>query len=113
MTKAKLHKRDVYIVLTIKIHQEGDYFLAECEELGVPSFGQSHEEALEAIREAVRLYVNTLEAEGERERVFAEKGIELIPAEQLSGHTVNVRAHTDECVIPKAFPVRRLAAAVG
>lgn len=113
MAKAKLHKGDVFIVLTIKIHQEDGYFVAECEELGVPSFGTSHEDALEAIRDAVKLYVNTLEFEGERERVFAEKGIELIPAERLSDHTVSVRAHADECVIPKAFPVRRLAAAVG
>ena len=53
------------MTLTFEIRQEEGYFLAECLELGVPSFGDSLEGALQRVGEATTLYLNTLEAIGE------------------------------------------------
>jgi predicted RNase H-like HicB family nuclease len=85
-----------YINVTFKAHKEGDQFVSECIELGVASCGDTLEEAFENIKDAVLLYLNTLEKEGERERVFSERGIQIIPGEPPSPEPeipVNVRPH--------------------
>jgi len=43
--------------LTATIWREGDQYVSTCPELGVASVGDSAEEALEALREAVELYL--------------------------------------------------------
>ena len=43
--------------LTAAIWQEGDWFVAECVELGVASQGRSEDEAMSNLREAVLLYL--------------------------------------------------------
>ena len=64
-----------YIVVTIKVEQEGDQFTAEALELGVASCGDTDEEARDNIVEAVDLYLSAIASNGTRERVFREKGI--------------------------------------
>ena len=43
--------------LTATIWREGDQYVSKCPELGVASAGDTAEEALEALREAVELYL--------------------------------------------------------
>ena len=43
--------------LSATIWQEGDQYVAKCPELGVASCGNSPEEAIDALREAVELYL--------------------------------------------------------
>jgi len=64
-----------YIVLTFKVWPEEDQFVSLCEELGTASCGDTVDEAIANIREAVILYLNTLEDLGERQRVFRERNI--------------------------------------
>ena len=67
-----------HIALSIEIEREGDAFTAFCSELGTASCGDTEDEALENIVEAVTLHLNTLEKLGQRERVFREAGIEVV-----------------------------------
>jgi predicted RNase H-like HicB family nuclease len=101
------------VALTIRLHEEDGQFLALCEELGVETFGDTQDEALAAIREAVLLYLNTLETEGERERVFKERGIKPVSKRDLRSQTISVTAHIGEVVMPSAFPLGRVATATG
>lgn len=66
-----------YITLTLEAYQEGKRFVSRCRELGVTSCGDTASEAIDQIRDAVTLYLNAIEQLGERERVFAEKGITI------------------------------------
>jgi len=43
--------------LTAAVWQEGDWFVAECVELGIASQGRSEDEAMSKLREAVLLYL--------------------------------------------------------
>lgn len=53
-------------------------YVPRCEELGVSSCARSFEKAFTYAEEAAILYLNTIEELGERERVFAEAGIEIM-----------------------------------
>ncbi|HUQ60099.1 type II toxin-antitoxin system HicB family antitoxin [Lentzea sp.] len=44
--------------LTAAVHQEEDWYIAQCLEIDVASQGQSIEEALSNLREAVELYLS-------------------------------------------------------
>lgn len=44
--------------LTAAVHQEEDWYIAQCLEVDVASQGQSIEEALSNLREAVELYLS-------------------------------------------------------
>ena len=68
------------IELSLRVYREDGQWVAECDELDVSSCGDSVEEALENIHDAIVVYLTTLEAEGELERVFAERGIRLLPS---------------------------------
>lgn len=72
MTKTSRH-----IMLTLRVHQEGEHYVSQCAELGVASFGDTLDEAFHAVKDAVAVYLETLADEGELERVFAERGIEV------------------------------------
>lgn len=66
-----------FITLTFVIEKEGRQYSAVCRELGTASCGDTVDEALENIREAVNVDLNTLEQIGERARIFRERGIKL------------------------------------
>ena len=95
-----------YIVLTLKAHKEGDQYASECAELGVGSCGSTLDEAFEAIKDATLVYLETLEDEGELERVFAERGITIIPGEPPApGGEIAVRARPEEYVSPETIRI--------
>jgi len=66
-----------YIELTYVIAEEDGQFASHCEELGTASCGKTLDEALENLRDAVDLHLNTLEKLGERARFFRERNIRL------------------------------------
>lgn len=66
-----------YIILTAIFKREEDVWTAECKELGTATFGESLDEAREALMEAIELHVNTLEDVGETKRFFVEHGIQI------------------------------------
>ncbi|MGH2584193.1 MAG: type II toxin-antitoxin system HicB family antitoxin [Dehalococcoidia bacterium] len=95
-----------YILLTFKVHEEDGQYVSECDELGVASCGDTIQEAFDAIEDAVTSYLETLEEEGERERVFAERGIRILPGDlPLDGVEVQVRVPPNEYVSPHPMRV--------
>jgi predicted RNase H-like HicB family nuclease len=64
-------------VLTGYVEQDGDQYSAVCSELEVASCGDTVEEALDNLSEALEVYLNALEEVGTLNSVFQKKGIEL------------------------------------
>jgi predicted RNase H-like HicB family nuclease len=78
-----------YIGVDIVITKEGNQYSSWCPNLDIASCGRGPEEAMRNLGDALELYLNTLEDEGEREQVFKEKGIRVL--------------HADEPVLPSSF----------
>ena len=66
-----------YIILTTIIRQEENVWTAVCEELGTSTFGNTFEEAIENLHEAVELHLNTLEDVKECKRFLKENSIKI------------------------------------
>ncbi len=66
-----------HFLLTFRAWQEDDHWVSVCVELDVASQGSSGGDAIEKVIEAALLYLNTIEAVGERRRVFDERDIEV------------------------------------
>ena len=64
-----------FITLTLEAYPEGRRFVSRCRELDVTSCGDSLVDAFEQVKDAVTVYLNAIEQLGDRERIFAEKGI--------------------------------------
>lgn len=73
-----------YIALAFVVNKEGRFYVSECPDLGVSSFGTSEEEALKNLGEAAEVYLNTLEEFGEAHKVLDEKGIKVYAYEPSS-----------------------------
>lgn len=65
--------------LTVEIHREGDQWVSRCEELDVASCGDSFEEALDNLYDALEVYMETLDAAGEVEHLLAMKELHPVP----------------------------------
>jgi len=85
-----------HIVLTLLVHKEGGQYVSECPELGTASCGGTIDEAFHNIREATELYLNSIEAAGERERIFRKKGIQIFlgPSHEAPAHVTANTADT-------------------
>jgi predicted RNase H-like HicB family nuclease len=70
-----------YIVVTFRVHREDGQFVSVCPELDTASCGDTVDEALHNIRDATLQYLNAIEANGERERIFKKRNIPIYPAE--------------------------------
>ena len=66
------------VVLTSVVEPEDDMFVSTCIELGTASCGDTIQEAFENLEEAIAVHLNALEELGETERVFHERGIEIL-----------------------------------
>lgn len=66
-----------FIHLTIEFAREGEVITAECVELGTTQFGDTFDEANEAIIDAIGLHLNELDDAGELERFCAEHNIDI------------------------------------
>lgn len=78
-----------YIAVEIVVTKEGNQYSSWCPELDIASCGNSPEEALKNLGDALELYLNTLEQEGERKQIFKERGLRIVSV--------------DEPVIPTSF----------
>ncbi len=68
----------MYIVLTRMISKEEKVFFAHCPELDVGSQGETVEKADNNLKEAVVLYLNTIEELGTRNHIFKGRNIKYI-----------------------------------
>ena len=71
-----------YVILTLTFSREDEQWIGECEELGVGTFGDNLDAVRAELEELVQLDLDGLETIGERERFFAEHGIELFPIDE-------------------------------
>ena len=78
-----------YIAVEFVITKEGKQYSSWCPELDIASCGDSPEEAVNNLSDALDLYLTTLDKEGEREQVLRDRGIEIVGV--------------DEPVIPTSF----------
>ena len=68
-----------YILITYKVHEEDGQFVSICPELGTASCGDSVGEAFRNIEEATAQYLNAIEANGQRGRIFRKRNIPIYP----------------------------------
>ena len=68
------------VILTSVVEPEDAMFVSTCIELGTSSCGDTIQEAFENLEEAITVHLNALEEVGETERVFEERGIEILRA---------------------------------
>lgn len=66
------------VVLTSVVEGEGDQFVSFCIELGTASCGDTIQEALDNLQEAIWVHLSALEETGERDRMFRELGIDVL-----------------------------------
>ncbi len=71
-----------YIVVDFVITKDNDQYSSWCPDLDIASCGDSVEEAIDNLRDALELYLSTLEEEGEQDSVFKERGIKLVSADE-------------------------------
>ena len=102
-----VHQIISHVVLTLLIHEEDGQYVSRCSELGTASCGDTIDEALQNIKEATLLYVNSLEATGELERIFRRKGIQVYVGPPHEADTL-VKVNTADTV---AFLVHAISGA--
>ncbi len=73
----------------VKESRDGGY-VAMCPELGVGSQGETIDEALSNLRDAIVTFLNTITELGDWQAFFKERGIELLRREPKGQTTVNV-----------------------
>ncbi len=78
-----------YVAVEIVVTKEGNQYSSWCPELDIASCGNSPEEAVKNLGDALELYLDTLEQEGERKQIFKERGLRIVSV--------------DEPVIPTSF----------
>lgn len=93
-----------YVVLTFKIYPEDGQYVSECRELGTASCGDTIDEALQNIREASVQFLNAIEANGERDRIFRKRNIPVYPGLPENGQMVAARDR--EVVALSVLPIR-------
>jgi len=67
-----------FIKVSLQLAREGDKWLGRCPELGTSMFGDTMEEALAELKEAILLHLTALEDAGELERFLEEQRIECL-----------------------------------
>ena len=94
-----------YILLTLRAYPEGKQWVSECLELGTTSCGDTIEEALRNIKDATLLYLQTIEANGTRERILGERGIRILGGPPPALAEVHGRARPNEVLSPYVHKV--------
>lgn len=65
------------VTLRLEVEREDDLYVALCPELDISSYGDTVEDAVAHLKDAIVLYLDTIEQDGERERIFRERGITI------------------------------------
>jgi|SwirhisoilCB3_FD_contig_61_3680709_length_662_multi_2_in_0_out_0_1 predicted RNase H-like HicB family nuclease len=92
------------ITLTLKAEREDDQYVSICPELDLSSYGETTDEAIERLDNMILLYLDTIEADGERERIFKERGIKVEDRLEAN-YTVSVHPGVTATVV--RFPIGR------
>jgi predicted RNase H-like HicB family nuclease len=66
-----------YIEVTFEFTEEDGMYAATCRELGTASCGDTLDEAVRNIRDAVTLHIDSLTELGKLERVLSEQGVHV------------------------------------
>ena len=66
------------IAVEVVVTKEGKQYSSWCPKLDIASCGDTPEEALENVCDAIELYLNTLEEEGEQKQIFEERDIRIV-----------------------------------
>ena len=67
-----------HISISGEIHREDDQYVATIERLNVSSFGSSVDEAMNAVLDALAVYIDTLSEEGLLQDTLNETGIPIL-----------------------------------
>ena len=85
------------VTLTGVAEKEGDQYVSYCQELGTASCGDTAEEALENLGDAIEVYVNALVETGELSHVFRERNIRIdIPSTFNEDVEVSIRVQPEK-----------------
>lgn len=90
------------ITLRLEVEREDDAYVAHCPDLDISSYGDSVDDAFAHLRDAITLYLDTIEEDGERERVFRERGITV---DERRGGDFSVTVHPGVFVTVGQFHV--------
>ena len=90
------------ITLRLEVEREDDVYVASCPDLDISSYGDTVENAYSHLKDAITLYLDTIEEDGERERIFQERGITV---EDRLGSDYNVTVHPGVFVTVSRFQV--------
>ncbi len=91
--------------MTLRAYPEGKQWVSECLELGTASCGDTIEEALENVKDATMLYLQTIETNGTRERIFRERGVRVLSGDPPALAEVHGRARPNEVLSPYVHKV--------
>jgi predicted RNase H-like HicB family nuclease len=91
------------ITLRLEAWREDDLYVAHCPDLDISSYGDTVEDAFAHLKDAIFLYLETIEQDGERERVFRERGIEI---DERPDTKYSVTLHPDVFATVSRFTVR-------
>ncbi len=76
-----------YITVDVVVTKEGEQYSSWCPDLDIASCGDTPDEAVDKLGDAIELYSNSLEEE-EREQVFRERGVRIITGDEpVFSHT--------------------------
>ena len=101
-----------YVTLTGIAEKEDDQYVSYCSQLGVASCGNTVEEALNNLGDALNVHLNALEEIGELEAVFREKSIQIQPGTPSREEvTVTISARPDQTfkVYQQELPLAEVA----
>jgi len=73
-------KKEIFIIVTCNITKDDSTYVAVCPELDVASQGKTVEEANNNVKDAIFLYLNTIEELGTRKAIFKERKIKTYTA---------------------------------
>jgi predicted RNase H-like HicB family nuclease len=99
-----------YIVLTGIIEKEGGQFVSYCPELGVASCGDTVDEAIDNLGDALQVQLDALEETGELRRVFHERNIRIdISPPAFDGVSIKVPPGKICYTYPRQVPLTGVA----
>lgn len=93
-----------FVVLTLEFQREGGYWLGHCRELGTATDGRSLDSVRRRLTKLVTLHLDGLDAIGERENLFRERGITLYTDELPREIATSIPVTHDETLV-QATPV--------
>lgn len=96
--KAINEKNGIFIILTNIFIEEDNGYVVKCPELGISSQGDTIEVTEKNIKDAICVFLNSIESMGLRDKIFKEKNIKIykykeIPKKESEAISINM---TDE-----------------